>query len=379
MAEAALAACRSCCVVSVSPAGGGGAALEGRSGSGVVLSRSAGAVLCHGALFAPFLAQAERSGAAVLRHGLPAHLQIRVLLQPHSPPGLGRTHGRAWQREGGAAAVQCRPLGGGSESAAAELVVLAPCRPFQEALARVFGAAEHWRFGPEEEEEESGGEAGEQPRLLHWFALLRLRGGVRRSWAGWLSCGPAALVRKGEALLACGSPFGALCPDLFLNCLSRGVVSNAAGQGNALLLTDARCLPGTEGGGVFALNGPGARLVAIIVAPLCWKAGEWVGLTLLCAADCVLRSLRAALAEQRPALEAWLPPLPPCARPPEAAPATVPPVRHMLAAVVLVECGLAWGSGVLLGPRLVLTCRHVVSGASVGQVRIQRLGPDFEQ
>ncbi|NXN13524.1 TYSD1 protease, partial [Indicator maculatus] len=148
---------------------------------------------------------------------------------------------------------------------------------------------------------------------------------------------------------------GALCPDLFLNTLSTGVVSNLSGEENALVLTDARCLPGTEGGGAFVPSPAGPRLVAVIAASFCWKGAEWVGLTLLCSLAAIVRSSAGVLGE---------------------AGIVVPPVPGQVAAVqagsgqdplgwvVLVECGATWGSGVLLAPQLLLTCRHVVEAGS---------------
>ena len=72
-----------------------------------------------------------------------------------------------------------------------------------------------------------------------------------------------------------------------MSSLSRGIVSNLAGEENAVILTDARCLPGTEGGGLFLprINRSGVDLVGVIVSPLCWKANEWIGLTLVCSAQ----------------------------------------------------------------------------------------------
>ncbi|KAK1204614.1 TYSD1 protease, partial [Pygoscelis papua] len=140
-----------------------------------------------------------------------------------------------------------------------------------------------------------------------------------------------------------------------LNTLSRGVVSNLAGEENALILTDARCLPGTEGGGAFLPSPAGPRLVAVIAASFCWKGAEWVGLTLLCSLAAILRSSTGVLDEAGIAV----PPGPGWAGAARAGSGQDP-----LAWAALVECGAAWGSGVLLAPRLLLTCRHVVEAGA---------------
>ncbi|XP_015277803.1 PREDICTED: peroxisomal leader peptide-processing protease [Gekko japonicus] len=389
------------CVVRVSHSRGAG---EGApespprgpwSCSGVLLSPRPAVVLCHGAIFSPFLLASERPDwsqrAALLAGSFSPDLRIRVLRPGGSSAGLRRP-GEASQ--GGGPAVRFHPLSsgpeeeeeapGGLERHDAELLALVPCRPFQRAFAKVFGASEQWHFGVGDEEAAAAvgkgeaGSLGDELRFLHWFALLRLLGGGGGGdlgGAGAVGCAPAALLSKGDPLLACGSPFGSFCPDIFLNTLSKGIVSNLAGEGNALILTDARCLPGTEGGAIFAISAAGPQLVGIVVAPLCWKSNEWVGLTLVCAVDGILESLRSVLAEPRRFPNIWLPPLRLGAKARKAAVARGGPVQQMLAAVVLVECGLSWGSGVIVSSKVVLTCRHVVSGVSSVRVRI-RPGPE---
>ncbi|XP_030308715.1 peroxisomal leader peptide-processing protease [Calypte anna] len=318
---------RGCCAVSVSgtePAGGSW------SCSGVVLSREPGLVLCQGAVFSPFLLGGPDAWAQ-RRALLPDALQPCLRLSVLQSPALGLDASGLRRHE-------------------ARLLALVPCGAFQQALAQVFSRAEQWRFGGEADEEDH--------RALHWFAWLRVPG-LDTPRGGWVARASASSLRKGEVLLACGSPFGALCPDLFLNTLSKGVVSNLAGEENALILTDARCLPGTEGGGAFLPSPDGQCLVAIIAASFCWKGAEWVGLTLLCSLSAILHSSASVLDKSG---------------------VVVPLVPGRLAAVqaggrqdpqgwvALVECGAAWGSGVLLAPRLLLTCRHVVEAG--GPLRV---------
>ncbi|NXE40585.1 TYSD1 protease, partial [Ptilorrhoa leucosticta] len=287
--------------------------------SGLVLSRRPALVLCHAAVFAPFL----RAGPA------------------------------AWARTAALPPAALRPctrlrvvLGsepGGLRELDARLLALVPCAAFRRALERGFGRAERWRFGAEKE-------AGTDPRALPWFAWLRVPG-LDALEGGWTARASAGCLRKGQVLLACGSPFGDLCPELFLNTLSRGVVSNLAGEENALVLTDARCLPGTEGGAAFVPSPDGPRVVAVIAASFCWKGAEWVGLTLLCSLAAILRSSAGVLGESGivvPPVPAWV----------AAVPASSG--QDPLGWTALVECGATWGSGVLLAPRMLLTCRHVV-------------------
>ncbi|XP_059968601.1 peroxisomal leader peptide-processing protease isoform X2 [Mesoplodon densirostris] len=359
------------CVVSATRAGQPEAGSW--SCSGVILSRRLGLVLCHGGIFTPFL----RAGSGALTAAGAAFLtgdscgdDLRLHVQ--WGPTAASPAGRAERGRPGLCTPQCAGLEPGPPARfcgrplqpprPAELLLLLSCPAFRGHFARLFGgeAAKQWSFAsaaPDDEVSEE--EEEDQLRALGWFALLRVRPDPEKEAEAEergpvLAVAPLGAVPKGEPLLACGSPFGAFCPDIFLNTLSCGVLSNSAGP---LLLTDARCLPGTEGGGVFEAR-PAGALVALVAAPLCWKAREWVGLTLLCAAAPLLCAARAALCRLHPgaaALAAFLPHE-------IGAPGGLPlrdPGPPWAAAAVLVECGSVWGSGVAVAPRLVVTCRHV--------------------
>ncbi|KAM9618005.1 peroxisomal leader peptide-processing protease [Trichechus inunguis] len=361
------------CVVSASRAGQPEAGLW--SCSGVILSRSPGLVLCHGGIFTPFL----RAGSGVLTAASAAFLpsdscnddlRLHVQWSPMAASPAGRSErGRpelctpqcAGLEPRSSARPRGRPL---QPPRPAELLLLLSCPAFRAHFARLFGgdAAEQWRFAsgaPDDEVSED--EEEDQLRALGWFALLRVRSGEAAAeedadeLGAAVAVAPLGTVPKGAPLLACGSPFGAFCPDIFLNTLSRGVLSNSAGP---LLLTDARCLPGTEGGGVFAVR-PAGALVALVAAPLCWKAREWVGLTLLCAASPLLHAARAALVGLHPGSEVLAAQLPPEVGAMRSLPLQDPGLPWA-AAAVLVECSTVWGSGVAVAPCLVVTCRHVV-------------------
>ncbi|XP_052202862.1 glyoxysomal processing protease, glyoxysomal isoform X2 [Diospyros lotus] len=78
----------------------------------------------------------------------------------------------------------------------------------------------------------------------------------------------APLIKRGDLLLAMGSPFGVLSPVHFFNSISVGYVANCYPSGSAkrsLLMADIRCLPGMEGGPVF---GEDALLFGLLTRPL---------------------------------------------------------------------------------------------------------------
>nr|XP_013012398.1 peroxisomal leader peptide-processing protease isoform X2 [Cavia porcellus] len=380
------------CVVSASRAEQPEAGLW--SCSGVILSRNPVLVLCHGGIFTPFLRGGSGTLTAAGATFLPGDscgddLRLHVQWGPTAASPAGRSEqGRPGLFTPSCADLEpcpaAQPRGRLLQTPrAAELLLLLSCPAFRAHFARLFGseAAEQWRFASAAPEEEvSGDEEEDQLRALGWFALLRVqpcgeaaaKAEAEAAHGPAMTVAPLGAVAKGTPLLACGSPFGAFCPDIFLNTLSRGVLSNAAGP---LLLTDARCLPGTEGGGVFAAR-PAGSLVALVAAPLCWKAREWVGLTLLCAAGPLLRAARAALAHlpDIAALAALLPT--------EVGSPRSLPLRGLsppwAAAAVLVEFGSVWGSGVAMAPRLVVTCRHVAP-REAAKVLVHSANPKLQE
>ncbi|XVE51371.1 hypothetical protein DITRI_Ditri02bG0034800 [Diplodiscus trichospermus] len=86
--------------------------------------------------------------------------------------------------------------------------------------------------------------------------------------------GISPLIKRGEFLLAMGSPFGILSPVHFFNSISVGSVANCyppKSSDRALLMADIRCLPGMEGGPVF---GDQNTLVGILIRPLRQKNSD---------------------------------------------------------------------------------------------------------
>lgn len=326
---------RCCCVVSVSEAFSTKTPI---SCSGVIVHPPTGTVICSGLPFSRFIADTELPSADrgfLSPRSFSDRLNIRVSL-----PVCSRSS-RETPRH---------------RDVSAELLMLVNCLEFQEAFQTVFQDADQWRFHTGEEDEEFARDA----RFLSWFAVLKasvVGDGVRST--PWQS---SSSLRKGAPVVACGSPFGSLCLDLFIGTLSRGIISNLTGQDNAVILTDARCLPGTEGGGLFLMSGPGdVRLIGVIVSPFGWKATEWIGLSLVCSVHSIFRSIIRYSEVQDPTRDGWLLPGEPCLQVSvtENQPAVVKdPI------VCLVDSGQIWGSGVVVSPQLVITCRHVVNGNS---------------
>ncbi|XP_057948608.1 glyoxysomal processing protease, glyoxysomal [Malania oleifera] len=78
--------------------------------------------------------------------------------------------------------------------------------------------------------------------------------------------------KRGDLLLAMGSPFGVLSPGHFFNSISVGSISNyhpSSSSSRSLLMADIRCLPGMEGGPVL---GDHAHVIGILTRPLRQKS-----------------------------------------------------------------------------------------------------------
>ncbi|KAL2484257.1 Glyoxysomal proCES [Forsythia ovata] len=77
-----------------------------------------------------------------------------------------------------------------------------------------------------------------------------------------------SVPKRGDLLLAMGSPFGTLSPVHFFNNLSVGSICNSyppSSSRRSLLMVDIRCLPGMEGSPVF---GECAQLIGLLTRPL---------------------------------------------------------------------------------------------------------------
>jgi S1-C subfamily serine protease len=100
------------------------------------------------------------------------------------------------------------------------------------------------------------------------FALLSIEGTLKKAKS--ISLSPSVVsVRQGEDIYCVSSPFGVLSRDTFQNSVTKGIVSNiitTRDESQLAILTDARMLPGSEGGGLFqAGTGECIAVITIII------------------------------------------------------------------------------------------------------------------
>lgn len=342
-----------CCVVKVHS--GGASAKRFTSCSGVIVHPQTSSIICAGLPFSRFITdrQSLSESGVLFPRSFSSKLKIRV-----SFPAPAHLDSELSPQKAASTPPGNRP--GRQREVSAQLLMLVDCVQFKQAFLGVFKEAEQWRFHGDDDQDD---ELIRDARFLSWFAVLRADVLVDSiSGAGTVPWQSSSSLQKGCPVVACGSPFGSLCLDLFFSTLSRGIISNLAGEDNAVILTDARCLPGTEGGGLFAVEGAErVRLVGLIVSPFGWKANEWIGLTLVCSIHCIFRDIIQCTSDPNPLCDAWLhsgeADLHMCTSAQVSEAAKYP-------SVCFVDSGQVWGSGVVVTPKLVVTCRHVVNGKS---------------
>jgi hypothetical protein len=122
---------------------------------------------------------------------------------------------------------------------------------FAKTIQSFLPASENWSFF-EEPAQHSSNSSDTDPKmiaeLLPRFVLIKLDNSPK-----FLSCARIHSDRLaiGDTVHMVGTPFGAMSPSVFLNSVSAGIVCNVAGSNQELIVTDARCIPGTEGGPLY--------------------------------------------------------------------------------------------------------------------------------
>ena len=86
-------------------------------------------------------------------------------------------------------------------------------------------------------------------QLLPYFVLVKFDNWHSRG--GGPSFMSNTTLSVGDSLYAVGTPFANLSPQVFLNSTSQGIVCQVAGKKKETILTDARCIPGSEGGAIY--------------------------------------------------------------------------------------------------------------------------------
>lgn len=136
-------------------------------------------------------------------------------------------------------------------------------RTFNEIMPKTQG----WTFADPEKSKNNDHteEVGQIYDLLPFFVLIKAKSRLPEPSVPLDILSPLNL-RIGQDVGIVGTPFGTLCPAVFANSFSQGVLSNFAGYQRELILTDARAIPGTEGGIVFVKGGDDCKRYVYVIS-----------------------------------------------------------------------------------------------------------------
>ncbi|KAG0721959.1 Peroxisomal leader peptide-processing protease [Chionoecetes opilio] len=249
-----------------------------------------------------------------------------------------------------------------------------------ENLDSLMPASQGWKLL---EENQSGIPPNVEKIIMSTFVVLTLSG------KGWINeeadhkvveaakeiLSASITLKKGNFVYIESTPFGSISPSIFLNSLSHGIICNTGPIGQEILLTDARCITGSEGAPVFVL-GRGQRWpCALVISPFCWRGGEWLGLTLLVSLGPVLQTLIQSYNSSPLSLPNNIAAQknfhPTCSTTAAVAPQSMNgfidrnimegPLKDVSQSVVCIKSGEGWGSGLVIStsPGIILTCAHV--------------------
>ncbi|XP_078344468.1 peroxisomal leader peptide-processing protease-like [Oculina patagonica] len=199
--------------------------------------------------------------------------------------------------------------------------------------------------------------------------------------------------KKGDTVFIVGTPFGCECPPVFYNSLSKAIVSNVVGMNDEIIITDARCVPGCEGCPLYLKRLQSGSIknsapYGIVLAPFCWRNGEWTGITVASSLGYVLRSLWKLVSENLTSIPQHLTEvLFGVLNCQDKSKNQVDRIvkanqdrntsdmhsdqnilrarditKTALSSVVMVHCGNTWGSGIVVDAEacLIATCSHVI-------------------
>ena len=234
--------------------------------SGIIIDSQKGLVLTHASLIYPLATKIKKQKLQCLRQTGVAHgnlfkggIQTTVLL-PSQDLNNGKSGDSQVKDKKGnynPAVLNCNfDEEFNTLTYNAKLKSVFECRPLKRTLHRMM-PNDSWQFIDSVNTSNDKAKSLEDEELFYHllpcFVLFQLK--------NWEPFESDLLVKKGlsnhlgDPIEICATPFGGLNPEVFLNSRARGIISNMAGPRNVLLLTDARCVPGSEGGALFYCKG----------------------------------------------------------------------------------------------------------------------------
>ena len=251
---------------------------------GVMLRPGEGILLTHGSILAEFCASDNsllskiESAEVISSTDLNGCSFTALLDKCWRPVNLSLTHSLTSEREGS------NPNGhqGDSSFSPSKCRVLGAIRAgdFHDAVCKIM-PEDSWTFASGAEEDsitptssknhtEKSDEISKNLsfQLLSYFVLLQCSPLVYQAETSEEQMFRKLLAERplreepciiGTEAEIISTPFGGLNPHVFFNSYSKGVISNVHGPNGCWILTDARCIPGSEGGPLFTVQQDGKR------------------------------------------------------------------------------------------------------------------------
>lgn len=139
----------------------------------------------------------------------------------------------------------------------AKLKTIFVCKKLKDTIVKLM-PSESWQFMEDVNIDQNKAEQDDNTKankeqlcysLLPFFILIKLHNFYPTE--NVLSIRDSYFNKPGDPVEICATPFGSMSPEVFLNARSRGILSKMAGPQGVLQMTDARCVPGSEGGALF--------------------------------------------------------------------------------------------------------------------------------
>ena len=212
--------------------------------SGIVVDAAKGLVITTASVFHPFIDEKYRKvleRTRLLNCEWFKDVQVRVTVE---------VDGRSKQDD---TSKRLLSIDRTTEQYKGEVLQMCKVSSFESQLSRLFSPSDGWRIADVHRDTDGRGSNLPPVQSLHVlssFVLIKLGGWQARRQN--ISISQHLCI--GDTLYAVATPFGGMGMAVFMNSVSKGVVSNVAGRrdGHAsLFVTDARSVPGCEGGALY--------------------------------------------------------------------------------------------------------------------------------
>ena len=181
----------------------------------------------------------------------------------------------------------------------------------------------------------------------------------------------SSVIEQMKSVYVVSSPFGLLSPQCFSNSVAKGIVSNVICDSKykcMAFLTDARMLPGSEGGGVFYKSN--SHCIGICTVPIRSKSSN-IDFNLVVSLNAIHREVDDAIrlhvlqqANQKSGPELFHPIVSPsrCNASQSPFESLSPEMENAKKSIVLISIGNSWSSGIVINSRgLIMTNAHLIA------------------